>query len=184
MLRLAETDQLRPDQGSPVPRDEAQLDVGIGEPDMIGGDDDVAQQRDRRAEADRVAIHFGDHRLGAVEQAHDDAAHALCVIDERFTAACGLVFQPLQVAACGKGAAWSGQDYDIAFGVVRSVEEDAGHFLMESGTDGVQHVRAVHPYGQNPSFTLESQGFIMLELHVLSQWCLGSLDLVATDSRT
>jgi hypothetical protein len=64
-----EADELRPDQRTTVTRDEAGVNMRITDLGMISRDNDVAKQRDRRAESDGMAIDPRDDRLVAFQHA-------------------------------------------------------------------------------------------------------------------
>ena len=51
--------------GAAGARRNAQVDLGLAEPGVVGGDDEVAHHRELAAAAESVAGHRGDHRLAA-----------------------------------------------------------------------------------------------------------------------
>src|SRR5467141_440331 len=65
-------DELRPDQCAAITCHEAGVDMRITDLGMVSRDNDVAEQRNRRAEADGMAIDPGDDRLVAFQHAEDD----------------------------------------------------------------------------------------------------------------
>src|SRR3981189_2614702 len=65
------TDELWPDGRPAVSRDVPDLDVRIGNLCMVCGDDEVAEQRDRGAQADGRTIYLGENGRGTVENGID-----------------------------------------------------------------------------------------------------------------
>src|SRR3546814_8120552 len=55
-LRALRADQQRPDHGAAIARDEADLDMGVAEPRIIGHDAHVGEERERETETDRIAV--------------------------------------------------------------------------------------------------------------------------------
>ena len=72
--------------------------MGIADLRAFGGENDVAQQGQRRAEADRMAIHPADNRLFDIEHGIDDAlGHARLVIEQ--VRVFGVALEMIEIAA-------------------------------------------------------------------------------------
>jgi hypothetical protein len=65
--RARVTDELRPDDGAAVASNIAHFHMRVAEARTIGPNRDVAQQRQRRAESDAVAVDALYHRLFQIE---------------------------------------------------------------------------------------------------------------------
>ena len=156
-LGAGEADQLRPDHAAAVAGDQADLDVRIAYAGRIGGEDDVAQQRDGSAEADRRTIDLCDHRLLDVEQREDDAlgvgrlAVELGRVGDAFLDA-------RKVAARREGAAGAGQ-YDHVGGFVgRGEPQRIDEFDVHCGGEGVEHLRPVEGDGEDAAPPRQHKG--------------------------
>src|SRR3546814_7282947 len=62
---------------------QADADVRVADLRVVGGKDHVAEQRQRRAEADRVAVEPADQRLVEIEDAGDHAFRAARLLIEQ-----------------------------------------------------------------------------------------------------
>jgi hypothetical protein len=78
--------------------------VRVGKLCAFGGEDHVAQQRDRRSQADCRAVDFGNQHLGAIENAEQNSFHVRYVVDED-RRVFDHVLDVVEVAACREGAA-------------------------------------------------------------------------------
>ena len=63
LLRPVHADEHRPEHRAAVAGDDARLHVRVADPRALGHEHDVAEERERGAESDRVAVDRGDHRL-------------------------------------------------------------------------------------------------------------------------
>ena len=92
----------RPDRGAAVARDDPDAHVRIRDGRGVGHEDDVAEQRDRRAESHRRTVQRGDDRHLDVEQVPDDllavAAHGFELLEPLELG------EPREVAAGAEGA--------------------------------------------------------------------------------
>ena len=122
---------------------QADARLGQGELGLVGGDDDVAGQRDLEAAAHGDAVHRGDHRLVEVE-AVGEAAEALGRVD-RALAGLGLdLGVVLEVVAGAEGlVAGAGDDGDPEVRVGLELVERLDHLLVRHGMAGVVDLGAV-----------------------------------------
>jgi hypothetical protein len=144
-LGAREADELRPDQCAAITCHEAGVDMRITDLGMVSRDNDVAEQRNRRAEADGMAIDPGDDRLVAFQHAEDDPP---CLGHTGFPRA-GIVDLFLHgdhVPASGKGSASSGQDDDMHVGIVVHIVPDAGHRGVHRPGERVEGLGRVQGY--------------------------------------
>ena len=109
---------------------------------MVGGEDDVAEQADSGAKTNRVAVHFADDDLLAVENAehdflrfHDGAVEDFGIIVHLAHAG--------DIAAGAERLAGTGQDDDVDGMVHAEIGENARGFLVHFGGHGVQRLRPV-----------------------------------------
>src|SRR5215472_13385014 len=72
LLGAREADELWPDQHSAITRHEAGVDMRITDLRMVSRDNDVAKQRNCRAESHRMAVDPRDDRLIAFHHAEHD----------------------------------------------------------------------------------------------------------------
>jgi len=117
---------------------QADARLGQAERGVIGGDDDVARERDLEAATEREAVHRGDDRLPEIE-ARGDTAEA-----GRRHAGHAVLRRPLEVVARGEGLlSGSRENCHPGVGIGREVVPRLRQLLVGIGVEGVHHLRAV-----------------------------------------
>ena len=164
LLGLGEADELRPDDRSAVPRDEPHPNVRVADPRGVRGDDDVAEEGERGAQAGGGAVQPADNRLLEVEEVEhdllglgDQAPERRRVVDHRL--------EPGHVAAGAEGPPGARQDDDVAPGIVLHVAEDAGEVLVHRRVHGVQRLRPVDRHGEDASPAVEAERLVAGVFH-------------------
>ena len=110
--------------------------LGQAQRGVLGGDDDVARERDLEPAAEREAVHRGDDRLHQIE-ARGEAAEA-GLRHARHAVLGG----PLEIVAGRERAlARAGEDRDPAVGVGREVVPDPLELLVRRRMQRVHHLR-------------------------------------------
>ena len=147
--RLLLPDHARQAVHAAGPGDQPDARFGQGEDGVLGGDDEVAGERDLEAATHGNAIHRGDHRLVevmALGQAGEAGGR------RRPALAGGL---HLQIVAGGKGAvAGARHDGDPQIRVGGELVPDLVEFLMRLAVQGVHHLRPVQRDDAQPAFIL------------------------------
>ncbi len=159
-LRLGQADPLRPDDRTAIAGDQADADMGVADLRALGGKDDVAQQGDRRAQSDRMAVHPAHHRLFDVEQGgHDPLGLPRLMIEQMRVG--GIMLHMGDVAAGRKGAAGAGQQHDVRPIVAPGKGQRLGQFVMQVEIDRVQCLGPVERHHQQPPPPLQQDGAII-----------------------
>ena len=164
LLGAGIADELGPDHGAAIASDEADADMRVADLRVLGGEDDVAKEGDRGAQAGGVTVELGNHGLLAIEQRVDD----LLAFSRRLLERCRLVdhsLHPVDVAAGREGAAGAGEHGDVARRIVRHVDEHMRQFGVHLFVDGVEFVGPVHRDLENAAAAREPQGLVGIEFH-------------------
>ena len=145
-------DQQRPNNRAAVAGDNADFDVSVGKARLLRYHRNIAEQRKRRAEADRVAVDGADDGLLDVEKIIHQAAPvgrrdrtassplALAIAGSREVAA----RHALDVAASAERASRAGQDDRIDVAIGAHVDPDLLELVMHDVVDGVERVRPIN----------------------------------------
>ena len=129
-----------------------QADARLRQPEagMVGGDDDVARERQLEAAADGDAVDRGDHRLRAVEVARDAPERRPRVALD-VTAVGRPRGRDLEVVAgAERPLARPGEDRDPHVGVVAEVLPDLGELEVGLEVQRVHHLGAVQRDVRDP----------------------------------
>src|SRR5882757_6971717 len=151
MFRFRKTDELRPNKRTTISGDETYTDMGIGKSSGVGRDAYIAQQRHRRAQANRVAVDFCYRRFWTIQYAVNDAPYTSALDHEWRQVALDLSLQPIEIAARRKRPAGPRQYNHVAVRVVGRFEEYPAKFLMKFIVDAVQGVGSIHHNRQYPT---------------------------------
>ena len=107
LLRLLRADELRDQIRAAAVGDEPAPHEDLDEPGGVGGDHEIARERDVRAEAGGGAVHRGDDRLRAVLQRGEQALRAETALSPFITVPIGRSGAPGYVR-CSDAAAAAG----------------------------------------------------------------------------
>ncbi len=131
----------RPDGGAPIACDDSDPHVRVGKEGAFRGKDDVAEQGERRAQADGRPFHGGDDGNLDFEEVPD---HLFPVPAHRLQNLGLLEFrEPVEVAAGREDAAVAGEQDRTRFVLPLERAEEVGEFLVQHGIDGIQLVSGV-----------------------------------------
>jgi len=144
-----------------LPENQARQDVGVADQRPIGGEDHVAIQSDGCSEPGRRAVYLGDDGFFQVQQAEHDflrlprnLAPHIRRVDH------GLL--PFHVALRRKTPAGPGENHHVRLSVEVDVGEHPRQLLMHDRIHGIELVRPVHGYGQQPPLPFNLQRLIAI----------------------
>ena len=153
--RLGLADRARQPLRAADAGNDAELDLGLAELRVVGGDDDVAHHRELAAAAEREARDRRDHRL----------AHPRDAIPVRREVALedvdvGLVRHLLDVGAGRERLLGAGDDHaaDLLVGLERV--DRGGQFGVELGVERVERLRPVEADDADPALGFDDDGFV------------------------
>ena len=142
---------------------------------VVGGDDDVAEERDVRAAGKAEAVYLGDHRLVHVKNGHAQALRAFHlpgVVVERAAAAvnggvrivsrAAAAREWCQVVAGAEGAPVAAQDDGVDVDIVVRVPEGGVQFGLELHGEGVELLRTVEGDPRTPLFDFVDEGLVFV----------------------
>ena len=157
ILRQHGPNEQRPDQRPTVAGDQAHPHMWIADTRRVGGEDEIAHQRDRGAQTDPIAVHSADDQLRAFQQAVDDLAAFAGALGE--LARIGRRLS--HVAAGAERLAGAGQDHHPGLAIMPQVEQAAAELMMQRLTEGVVVVRPVQGDGQRSCVAFQRQRFVV-----------------------
>ncbi len=123
---------------------------------FLVGDDDVAHQRNRRAETGGGAVQAAHDRFLQFEQRVDDV-FGVPADGPEISRIGNLGFEPVEVAAGAEGAADRGQDDDVAAAVALQFGEHAREFVVHRLVDAIHRMVGGNLRLQHASAALEGE---------------------------
>ena len=153
LLGARQADDARQQPRAAAVGDEPDLPEELAEAGPVGGDDEIAAQRQVRAGADGVAVHHRDRRLGEVHQPED---HAIERLDARAALGGGVTpgAHRLDVAARAEISAGAGEDHHarrlVGLDLVEHARQLAAHHEIErvEGLRSIQGNRRAAAHGR------------------------------------
>ena len=133
------------------------------------GDDDVAEQRDRRPQPGGGAVQPADHRLFDIEQRGDDALGIPADVAE-FLRIGDLFVEPGKIPAGTKGPAGAGQDDEIAALIMLEIGEYPRQFVMHRAIDAIDRVIAGDGRGEDTPRATEGETAVPIKRHRRLPW--------------
>src|SRR6266478_4307238 len=148
LFGAGEADELRPDQRATVTRYQAGVDMRVTDLGVVGRDDDVAEQRNCRAESDGMAIDPRDDRLVAFQHAEHDPPRLWHTGIPRVRIV-DLLLHGDHVPAGRKRSTRPGQDDNMHVGIVVHIVPDAGHRGVHGPGERVEGLGRVQGYREH-----------------------------------